>query len=455
VWSQDPTRKANDELLASYQKDVMDSRSQSTVGDLDLTTLPGPEALNTTGNYDGQNLMINNNGTGLMYAWNASSSQWDLIGEISGARDSKSAKKALLHGVEYDFVWDVELGDGGPTRQLGFNLGENPYQVAQDFILQHELDQNYLDEISKFIIKNAPQAAAAGMAPRPNQNTASSAIPPSNSKFYPQLKPLLFEATKPAQFDGWIGKVKHFNSQLATEASALALSDKELSLLETVAGKLKQTSRYHVSTFTAEDYTVSAKLLNWPAKLIWPVLDFFRLLVLHPEAAKHIFSPGIIEKVIVAGTAKDDKADHLNTMLLFKFIANCFMFDSLRSKMPNFEEKILDAISDAIEGANKQTLIVVASVLLNFSILYLVIPSDKGIPQVLSIIEQALRQKEAEAEVQLRLLVALATTIYSRKEYQQIAQDVGVMEVVDGLINSPVDNVKLCARDLKALMANK
>lgn len=31
--------------------------------------------------------------------------------------------KALLNGRSYDFVWDVEIGDGGPMRQIGYNKG--------------------------------------------------------------------------------------------------------------------------------------------------------------------------------------------------------------------------------------------------------------------------------------------------------------------------------------------
>lgn len=36
----------------------------------------------------------------------------------------------MLHGKEYDYVFDIDVGDG-MTLKLGYNSGENPYLVAQ------------------------------------------------------------------------------------------------------------------------------------------------------------------------------------------------------------------------------------------------------------------------------------------------------------------------------------
>ena len=39
--------------------------------------------------------------------------------------------------------------------KLPFNIGQDPYSVAQDFIHQHQLPQEYLDTIADFIVKNS------------------------------------------------------------------------------------------------------------------------------------------------------------------------------------------------------------------------------------------------------------------------------------------------------------
>ena len=50
---------------------------------------------------------------------------------------------------------------------------------------------------------------------------------------------------------------------------------------------LQATSRYHVSTFAAADYALLGKLCSWPTGQLFPCLDLLRMLLLHPDAAKH------------------------------------------------------------------------------------------------------------------------------------------------------------------------
>ena len=59
-----------------------------------------------------------------------------------------SAKK------EYDYVFDIELDEGGAKLKLPFNLSEDPYFAAQKFIHKHELNQTFLDQIAQFLITN-------------------------------------------------------------------------------------------------------------------------------------------------------------------------------------------------------------------------------------------------------------------------------------------------------------
>jgi hypothetical protein len=51
-------------------------------------------------------------------------------------------------------VFDIEI-DEGVTLKLGYNHGQNPYAVAQDFIWANDLPQEHLDQIANFIDKNA------------------------------------------------------------------------------------------------------------------------------------------------------------------------------------------------------------------------------------------------------------------------------------------------------------
>ncbi len=46
----------------------------------------------------------------------------------------------MHNGKEYDKVFDIEVDDG-VTLQCGYNFGDNPYSVAQDFIWDNDLPQ--------------------------------------------------------------------------------------------------------------------------------------------------------------------------------------------------------------------------------------------------------------------------------------------------------------------------
>ncbi len=48
----------------------------------------------------------------------------------------------------------MDISEGAPPLKLPFNVSENPYEAAQEFIHRHELPQDFLDQIAQFIITN-------------------------------------------------------------------------------------------------------------------------------------------------------------------------------------------------------------------------------------------------------------------------------------------------------------
>jgi len=229
----------------------------------------------------------------------------------------------------------------------------------------------------------------------------------------------------------------------------LALDTTEWTLVESTFSKVSQTSRYHTSNFSAKEYAAIERLLNWPSNQLFPVLDFLRLMVLHPEAANHWTSSGFVSKVLTAGLKKEG-AHPANTMLAFRFVSNLFMLPTIRSKMFQYQEQILENIIDTFAEANKTTKIVLSSTLLNFAILYLLEPNEQGITQALSVLNEALNAPDNDNEVQFRLLVTLGTLIYSSKERQSLAQDLGIPDALDGPLNNSNEKVKNCAVEIKA-----
>jgi len=248
-----------------------------------------------------------------------------------------------------------------------------------------------------------------------------------------------------------LAKMKSFNQGLTAQqdTAQLGLDDKEWILIESAFSKVSQTSRYHASNFSQKEYAAIERLLNWPASQLFPVLDFLRLMVLHPEAANHWTSSGFVSKVLNAGLKKEG-AHPANVMLTFRFVSNLFMLPTIRSKMVKYQEQLLENITDTFAEANKATKLVLSSSLLNFAVLYLLEPNEQGITQALSVLNEALNAPDNDDEVQYRLLVTLGTLIYSSKERQSLAQDLGISDALNGPLKNPSEKVKNCAVEIQA-----
>ncbi len=60
----------------------------------------------------------------MAYSWNGVR-DWDLVGEVQGSSKKKTPYPGdqLFPAGEYDYVFDVELGENGRTARLPYNDG--------------------------------------------------------------------------------------------------------------------------------------------------------------------------------------------------------------------------------------------------------------------------------------------------------------------------------------------
>ena len=58
--------------------------------------------------------------------------EWKHVGFAEGAANESNDSRTI-DGVQYDFVFDVDV-DQGRMLKLGYNAGEDHWQVAQKFI---------------------------------------------------------------------------------------------------------------------------------------------------------------------------------------------------------------------------------------------------------------------------------------------------------------------------------
>lgn len=50
-------------------------------------------------------------------------------------------------GREWDYAFDVDVADGQPMLKLCMNAGDNPYLVAERFLIENNLPNTYLDQV--------------------------------------------------------------------------------------------------------------------------------------------------------------------------------------------------------------------------------------------------------------------------------------------------------------------
>ena len=163
VWTTNAS-KANAGAAAALEAAMTaaeEARARATLAEQQskIKTEP-PSALAQPGASDGATKVIEEaSGSIAAYAWSAATASWERLGEVTGVGGGGGGKKEHA-GVEYDFVFDVDIQEGAPTLKLPFNRGDNPYAAAELFLENNGLDPGYREQVVNFIVQNAGEDAA-------------------------------------------------------------------------------------------------------------------------------------------------------------------------------------------------------------------------------------------------------------------------------------------------------
>jgi phospholipase A-2-activating protein len=93
--------------------------------------------------------MVKNGESIEAHQWSGTLNTWTKIGDVVNA--VSQSQKQTLDGIEYDYVFDVDIQEGAPPLKLPYNVSENPYAAAQKFLEKNELDMGFVDQVVKFI----------------------------------------------------------------------------------------------------------------------------------------------------------------------------------------------------------------------------------------------------------------------------------------------------------------
>ncbi|KAI5451503.1 hypothetical protein NCC49_001806 [Naganishia albida] len=472
VWTRSEERKANAQQVQELEQAVASRQLNKTqVGDIKHTDLPGMEALGRPGKKDGEVLMIKNNGKVEAYQWSSAGTTWQQIGEVTDAVGS--GRKQVYNGIEYDYVFDVDIAEGQPPLKLPYNVRDNPYAAAQKFLSNNELPMTYVDQVVKFIESNTggaqlgaassnagfvdpftggsryqpagngPAAGAGYSDPftgsgayRPGQDSAATGFATgasdpftgggyqsqsSTKTFSPIKVPVYFQTIN---VEAAKNKINEFSS-----TSDCSLSQEEQATLSEVYGQLKLPSVASLDSGFSESYN-PATLLDiigrWPEDKRFPLIDLCRVLCSSSTALASYQSSsgqGLVEVLLQACAFDADwpsaanKPRDTNTMLVIRALANLTKTEAGRTCITG------DRLSELLEhlagrhtftSFNKNTRVAFATLALNLSILAVkgTLPVQHG-RALLQYISNILSSETEDAEVAYRSMVALGNLIAS------------------------------------------
>ena len=488
VWTRAPARACAEADQAAFKATVasvalpaQQAGADGTLG-LDPSMIKPAEALTEPGRKEGQTLICKDadSGTPMLYQWSMASANWEKVGEVTGGSNDNSGAtlgKRLYQGKEYDYLFDIDIN--GAPLQLPFNRGDDPWMTAQKWMWDNGIDQDHLTSIANHIMDNTPDntvvnTSAVGADPLtggsryiPGSANPAGFTQGNNRAWMPEGGIVAggYEAQEAAEaraaatagassssssssrgavaalfdtckHDAVLGKLMQFNSDAAN--ASVALPPPAAAKLTALVGLLKSGA----SSVTGEDVALfvgadgaAGGLLAWPMPILFPAMDLFRLLALHPKAATLLASasPPILPRLIglltsAQSAGADNKPAGAASLMLLRCLANMASRRELRDAVASSASEQLDCLSKPLDDGPAPARLAACSVLYNLACIdWRALPaeaalrSDAWTLQALSLLSHALTaipslSTQAEEESLHRLLLALYVLLGGNSE---------------------------------------
>ena len=167
-------------------------------------------------------------------------------------------------------------------------------------------------------------------------------------------------------------KIADLNETLRQDAHAMALEDDEVATLNALGEVLANRVSYHASKISAAQLALFSKLLKWPVESVFPAIDLFRVLVIHPSGAKHVAAAhsGVVELVdTLLAHAHSPGAAMPVVLCTARALANMVAAEPIRSVIVGggvvVLRTILDGVDPILDHTNKSVGQAIATLLLS------------------------------------------------------------------------------------------
>uniref|UniRef100_A0A8C7CKR8 Phospholipase A-2-activating protein n=1 Tax=Oncorhynchus kisutch TaxID=8019 RepID=A0A8C7CKR8_ONCKI len=434
VFTEVEDRMASPQDLQAFEdelsKTTIDPKT-GDLGDIKMEDLPGRDHLDEPGNREGQTRLIKEGQKVEAYQWSVADSRWMKIGDVVGGSNQQTSKKVNYEGKEYDFVFTIDINEGGPSMKLPYNVTDDPWLTAHNFLQKNELSPMFLDQVANFIIENtkghtlgaAPPSAAdpfTGKATGSTSAIVSSILFTSTNIYFPKTDGVTFEQANATQI---MAKLRELNGGAPGE---YRLSEGVLGSLEKLLVSVCDPCASEQPT--TEQISLLWKTSHWPEDIVFPVLDILRLAVRHPQVNESLCGGDADNGVALCNhllSLMKPQARPANQMLALRTLCNCFSGWRGRALLLAQREAVLSHAADLCSVCNKNIHIALATLVLNYAGSLHGQPDLEAKAQCLSVASAALESVQ-DKEAVFRLLVALGTTVASDQTAQDLAKSLGV-----------------------------
>ncbi|XP_074923567.1 LOW QUALITY PROTEIN: phospholipase A-2-activating protein [Chelonoidis abingdonii] len=475
VFTESLERTASAEEIQAFENELSQATvdpKTSDLGDINADDLPGREHLKEPGTREGQTRLIRDNGKVEAYQWSVSEGRWIKIGEVVGSSGAtqQTSGRVLFEGKEYDYVFTIDVNENGPSYKLPYNISDDPWLTAYNFLQKNDLNAMFLDQVAKFIIDNTKgqmlgntdtgfsdpftgsgryvpgSSSGSNAVPAPDPFTgagryvpgsASNVVPPlsgvvdpftgrgayqatdakAENIYFPKKEAVTFDQANPTQI---LGKLKELNGNAPEEQK---LTEDDLILLEKL---LFVTCNTSLETPTAQQLQTLWKAINWPEDIVFPALDILRLSIRNPSVNQNFCS----EKDSIQFSSHllkflNCNGKQANQLLALRTLCNCFVSQTGQRLMMSQRDTIMSHAIELKLGGNKNIHIALATLTLNYAVWLHKVNNIEGKAQCLSVISTVIEVVQ-DLEAIFRLLVALGTLISDDTNAVQLAKSLGV-----------------------------
>ncbi|UYV78210.1 PLAA [Cordylochernes scorpioides] len=442
VFSQIPELQAPPEVQLAYEEEIAKSAlPMGEIGDLKVDQLPGPSALREPGTRDGQTLIIRDGDKVTVHNWVAADKRWMKVGDVVGGEKGEKPvvgggeNKVWFEGKEYDYVFTVDVEAPKPLK-LPYNVGEDPWVTAQNFIHKHNLSQLFLDQIANFIVQNTKGTAAAPViAPTttaPNTGcdpftgagryipgTATQTAPPPqpvaapepvkeeghDNHAAPNFPLSTYIRFENANVDGITCKLTEFNQRVKAEEQ---LTDRELQEMLTLVHPVGEPSDLQLAALE--------KAIHWPQDFVFPSLDLLRLAVRGAALNERVCKlAGLSLTNHLLSYLDNGPSPPANKMLALRTLCNLFSHPPGEELLLRQYERVLNTALTCAPTTNKNIQTALSTLTLNYAVAFY---NRSGTPTWAEAkhlcvgVSCQLLPHLNEPEAQYRLMVALGTLMW-------------------------------------------